>query len=81
MGSSASDVSIAEQHVKRAESRVATAKTNREYAKRSGNYRTATKNCRMADGRLGNVYDYNVWAAQNELKEAKAQLARAKKKK
>ncbi len=80
MGSSASSISSAEARVRSAERSLQAAKANRDTAKKNGNYKNATKNCRM-DGKLGNTYDYNVWSAQKNLKEAKEQLARARKKK
>ncbi len=80
MGSSASDISAAEARVRGAEGYLKQAKDNRDKAKANGNYNNTIKNHRWGD-KVGNVYDYNVWAAQSNLKKAKEQLARAKKKK
>lgn len=80
MGSSANGLSAAEAHIRGAEGLLRQQKDTRDKAKANGNYKSATKNCSY-DGKIGNVYDYNVWVAQKNLKDAKEQLARAKKKK
>lgn len=81
MGSSANGISAAEARVRGAEKDLTAAKANRDTAKKNGNYKSSKKNNRWTDGKLGNIYDYNVWIAQKNLKDAKEQLARAKKKK
>lgn len=60
-----------------AESRLKSAKANMATAKANGNYKNSTKN-QSFGGKVGNLYDYNVWAAQQDVKKAKAELAEAK---
>lgn len=72
------DVGNWENSVKHAQRDVEIAKANKEEAKRSNNYRTAIKNIALPDGRSVNCYDYNIWQAQNKVKYAKENLAKAK---
>ena len=50
-----------------------------EQAKKNGNYKNSHK-CYSCGGKTGNVYDNNLYIARQSLKEAKADLAEAKKK-
>lgn len=73
-------VSQAEGKLRSAENFLAAQKRSRDTAKQNGNYRRSGKNYRWGD-KVGNVYDWNVWVAEKAVKEAKAQLAAAKKRK
>lgn len=81
MGSSGnSAVDAAMQKVKGAENHLMAMKANRDTAKKNGNYKNASKNYNF-NGKVGNVYDNNVWVAERALKEAKQYLAEVKKRK
>lgn len=75
----AAGIRSAEEQVRQCERMLATQKQNREIAKKSGNYKNASKNYRSGS-KVGTVYDANVWTAEEHLKRAKAALAAAKKK-
>ena len=72
------DVGMAEGNVRNCQQILDAKKEDRESAKRVGNYKNATKNYRYGDNKVGNVYDYNVWVAQENLKNAQKRLADAK---
>ncbi len=72
------DVRMAEGNVKTAQDVLDGKKADRESAKQVGNYKNATKNYRYGNNKVGNVYDYNVWVAQENLNTAKKRLAEAK---
>ena len=76
-----SAVDSAKAEVVKYQALVESEKRNKEEGKRVGNYQRASKNIRMADGKLVNDYDYKIIKAQELLKKAKANLAKAKSKK
>jgi hypothetical protein len=79
MGTSCnSPIDVAMRKVKNAEERVKAEKTNRDTAKKNGNYQRSTK-CYNWGNKIGNGYDNNVWAAEESLKRAKEELAKIKK--
>ena len=78
MGSS---VDSAKANLVRYQAHLEHCKRARDDAKKSGAYKNAPKDTRMADGRLVNDYDYKVLKAQEYVKQAKESLARAKKSK
>lgn len=79
MGSSCnSPVDAAMRKVKNAEERVKAEKMNRDNAKKNGNYKRSAK-CYNWGNKSGNQWDHCVWVAEQALKEAKEELAKAKK--
>ncbi|MBQ5691936.1 MAG: hypothetical protein IIV72_00600, partial [Alistipes sp.] len=70
-------VQQAEGYVRQAEEMLANRKATREQAKRNGNYKNSAKNY-SSNGKTGNGYDCNVWAAEDLLRQRKKELADAK---
>lgn len=68
----------AEGYVRQAEQALEARKRDRDSAKKSNNYKNASKNISF-NGKVGNSYDYNIWLAQELVKRRKAELAEAKK--
>jgi hypothetical protein len=74
---SSNPVQSAQEEVNRCQALLAAKKADRDLAKKSGNYKNASKNYRFGS-KEGTVYDYNVWNAEEHLKRAKEKLAAAK---
>ena len=72
------DTRYEEERVRQCQAELARQKQNRDTAKQNGNYKRSAKNYRRGD-KVGNVYDSNVWNAEEQLKRAKEALANAKK--
>ena len=71
------DVRNAENYVNQAQNLLNDYKRQRERAKANGNYKNSSK-CYNHNGKVGNVYDSNVWSAEDNLKQRKEELKRAK---
>lgn len=76
-----SNVSSAEGRLRAAQINLESAKKMKKQAKENGSYANANKETktRVADGRLLNNYDYNIYIYQQAIKKCKAELAEAKK--
>lgn len=72
------DTHYEEERVRRCQAELEHQKQNRDTAKQNGNYKRSAKNYRKGD-KVGNVYDANVWSAEEELRRAKEALANARK--
>ena len=63
-----------------AQSRLESAKNLKKQAQANGNDKNACNSTKtFVDGKSLNVYDYNIYKAQKDVKEYKAKLAEAKK--
>lgn len=73
-----SDVNNINSLLLQAQSRLESAKDLKKQGQANGNYKKAIKN-NFVDGKSLNLYDYNIYRAQKDVKEYKAKLAEAKK--
>ena len=73
-----SDVKMAKARVDAAQRTLEGRKKERDQAKKNGNYKASPKNIRWGS-KVGNVYDNNVWSAEQALKDAKDDLAKTSK--
>lgn len=73
------NVQVIEGYLRSDEQHLRAQKEARDAVKRNGTYKNHPKCYAWPGGRVGNVYDNNVWAAEEGVKRRKAQLAQAKK--